>query len=338
LLAGVEAWPLSLGALGVLFALMARVPRPQKRDAWRAACLFLLVTCAVVVLAEPGRSLERVLPRFADGVTVERIYANAGFALCWVLLYERRRDPFHAVLLAAGFLAFACALFDARFQVTLQVVLAASISALVADPIGASGASAQRVSRAVLALVLAATAVLPWLVAQPVEIALQREFAGGLRWLRTGSSSPGPFNSPDAGQDWRVWTAPRLAGSVAYHARRPLVASSVGSASFGPALDAGDEGFLARLDEEIALFVVATPRMLEDASLGEDRPLSALRTLERFALDGGEPPPGWRRVHATSTRVGPDGRAALDGERGGPLVSIWRRESAAAGALPTMKQ
>lgn len=350
LLAGFEAWPLPVAILGVLIALALRRPRAQARDAWRAVTLFTAVTAAIVAIAEPGGSFAFAAPDFSGGLQLPQLaFAGAGLPFAWIALFPRRRDPLHALLLALSFLAFACALFDARFHALVHVSLAASVALLVGEEASTSARGWNKHARQALALVVVLGAASAWLRGTPLEPATKHEFVDGLRWLRANSSSPGPFNNADAHQEWRVWSAPALAGSIAYHARRPVLAASIGgrSAPREPQLAVADE-LLAHLDANGALYVVATPCMLRDPALigpkigpqiGPGEP-DARSALAHFALGRAEAAPaGWERAWACASNITPSGAAPTGAELAGPVVSIWRRVSALprAGAGATVR-
>jgi hypothetical protein len=351
LLAGPEAWPVSVATVGVLLGRMWVVPRESKRDAWRAASLFALVTIAVTLVAEPGATLALFRPEFASAQQARGLLQrDAGtlviglvaFPATWFALFARRRDPFHAVVLAAGFLAFACSLFDARFLATWHVLFAATLAIVVAWPPFETRKSVRRAASVALALALLVPSALDHAEAARLraEVAANREeFALGLEWLRTNAPSPGPFNSSEAPQDWCVLTSPALAGSVAYYARKPLFASSIDGAPVAKEAEVGDvfasgDGatLAARLARSGAVYVVVSPFMRSDSTLpaaGGGAVLGALAAPasdpSRGADTAGLAQAGFERVYASRRIVHPVApRAPATPDDGGPLLSIWR--------------
>ncbi len=106
-------------------------------------------------------------------------------------------------------------------------LLSALAAPLAAIALGRALASLAQVRRnlaiAVGALALVASAAIGWTPRAPVA---PRAAIAGLRWMREGTPSAGPWNAAWTPKSWSVlapWTA---GGLVAYHARRPPLSST----------------------------------------------------------------------------------------------------------------
>lgn len=344
-LAGPEAWPLSASILTVMAALALRRPRAERRDAWRPVMLYLASALAVFVLPDPGDAAARLLPDFSRGADGWPACSpgSVGVLLAALLLggsaaWRGRSDPVRAALLGAAFTSLACALFDRRFFAPLSVSV---IGLCVA---GASGAwlharpARLRIGSALGGALLLASAAAWWGTRAAAELP-QEALPSALRWLRERSSSPGAFNHPDAQQAWRVAAPPALAGSVALHARRGVLAATFeGHATDSlPALrellGASDSAALAAaLARADCPYLLLTPRMLRDSelSLAPDGLIArlALGGAEAEALAAGE----LERVYASSRWETPAGRSPRADEPCGPAVSVYRRTTGRSGA------
>lgn len=338
-LAGPESWPISVSVAGTLAALAARKPKPQARDAWRVVLLYLASALAVMSIPEADDASARWLPDFERGLdgllhtSFDTLLLTFSLVLLALLsAWPARRDPLRAALIGVLFLSLACALFDRRFFAPLAV---AGVT-LLTLALQLESAVLERRARAL---------VLAWLVAcgsavlfrAAVHDEPEPTLASGLRWLRDRSSSPGAFNHPDAEQSWRVAAPPELFGSVALHARRPVLAASY---------DGGSTGDLARLRELFASpdaaslaralalsdcpYLVVTPLCAFDRQLG----LTPDSFVARLALDEpGELAGELERVFASAERItisgGRPGETGQPGEPAGPALSIYRRLSGA---------
>ena len=338
-LAGPESWPISVSVAGTLAALAARKPRAQARDAWRVVLLYMAAARAVMSIPEADDASARWLPDFERGLdgllrtSLDTLVLTVALAiLAGVSAWPARRDPLRATLLGALFLAFTCALFDRRFLAPLAVASVALVTlALQLD----SAVLQRRAQLLAVGLLLACGAA--FVLRVTLNDAPEPSLASGLRWLRERSSSPGAFNHPDAEQSWRVAAPPELFGSVALHARRPVLAATY---------DGGLTGDLARVRELFASpdaaslaralalndcpYLVVTPPCAFDARLG----LGPDSFVARLALDepgelGGE----LERVFASDERITISGArpapAGQPGEPAGPALSIYRRLSGA---------
>src|SRR5262249_52094252 len=59
--------------------------------------------------------------------------------------------------------------------------------------------------------------------------AWRAELVAGLRWMRTHTPSAGPWNAPQAAQDYAVLAPWGLGHLIEYHARRATIATNFGS-------------------------------------------------------------------------------------------------------------
>ena len=184
----------------------------------------------------------------------------------------------------------------------------------------------------------------------------RREVVRGLRWMRTETPSPGPWEIAGAAQDYCVLSSWSLGHMIEYHARRPVVATNFGSfvgeenfrASAQALLELDPERFVAQLDTLGAEYVVVTPRvageLASQARIAELGPaeraalfpkadgrktysaIAAKTAAWRLALDEpGTPPsyPGLERVYASARR-----ESVFGGHKPGPtgpVISIWKR-------------
>jgi len=272
----------------------------------------------------------------------------AAFPALWLALFARRRDPLHAVVLAAGFLSFACSLFDARFLATWHVLFAATLAIVVGAPPFETRVRDLRLAAAAFALVLLAPGARAHFESARLRAEVEAnhvECARALEWLRDNAPSPGPFNHSEAPQDWCVLSAPALAGSIAYHARKPVFASSIdgsASANIGRAVSSSflDDTLAAAREAEAfgAVFVVVTPLMRGDSrALAEFAGLLEMQAargdagaretaqrereqlkLTRFAEAG------VTRVYMSERVVDSYGVPPAEDAPAGPLISIWR--------------
>ncbi len=332
-LAGPESWPVSVSVAGTLAALAARKPKAQARDAWRVVLLYLAAALAVMSIPQADDASARWLPDFGRGLdglvrtSFDTLVLTCALALlAGVSAWPARRDPLRATLLGVLFLSFACALFDRRFFAPLAVASVASLAlALQLE----SALLRSRAQALVVALLVGCGA------AASLRAALRDEpepsLASGLRWLRDRSSSPGAFNHPDAEQSWRVAAPPELFGSVALHARRPVLAASYDGGSTGDLVRVREifaSPDAAALARALALndcpYLVLTPLCAFDERLG----LTPDSFVARLALDEpGEHSGELERVFVSAERITLSGGrpGAESGEPAGPALSIYRR-------------
>lgn len=184
----------------------------------------------------------------------------------------------------------------------------------------------------------------------------RREVIGGLRWMRTETPSPGPWDLAEAAQDYCVLSSWTMGHLIEYHARRPVVATNfgsfVGEENFRASAQALLERDPARFDEALealgADYVVVTPRIAGE--LASQTRIAGLAPAERSALftkqdgkktysalaaetaawrlaldtPGSEPSyPGLVRVYASTRR-----ESIFGGNKpgpSGPVLSIWMR-------------
>jgi hypothetical protein len=240
------------------------------------------------------------------------------FPLAWLVTLRGARDPERAFLAVLGPVALLAGSLDARFAVVFAVALVPTLG-LALGALAARGAGS-----VLLALLVLVPAFAPWLDARaapaPEQLAIER----GLRWLRDHSPAPGPFNHPDARQDWCVLTAPSFAGLVTFHARRPVVAASFdgvpsarATAAAHALLSSTPEDLVQAMRELGAGYVAVSPLMLDDPAVQREGPRSE-GVLHHLALpDENAPPdhyPGFVLVYSSNLWV-----------EGGPALSIYRR-------------
>jgi dolichyl-diphosphooligosaccharide--protein glycosyltransferase len=186
--------------------------------------------------------------------------------------------------------------------------------------------------------------------------AWRAEIVAGLRWMRAETPASGPWNVPDARQDYGVLAHWGLGHLIEYHARRPVIATNFGSfvgadgfESAAAALLEDDPQELARRMRALgARYLVVTPRLASD--LGSLARIAGWSDAERAALfergehgksfsprasacaalalaldrAGAAPDwPGLTRVHAASRRETLQGRPPRAGEPAGPVIAIW---------------
>jgi len=331
---GLEAWP-PIVVAGVVFAILAVRHRPDpRREALLAPIVFVAVLVAVVSATEGNVAWRDLAPAFdgrARGLLAEP-RAREGFALAlWgpaaLAIAEDRRDPLRVTVFATTALAFVLALVDPRFEPVSSAGLILLCAWTAARPWALLDSPWKRASwLGVPTLLIAALA---WPAGSEELTARARAertaLESALEWLRERTASPGPFNHPEGAQDWRVLSAPRMAGSIAQLARRPTLAiehAHRGSASAAEVAEwfADDDpsALAAQAQLHGARYLVVAAPMLRDPALPE----SARRAdglLERF-LDPGARLPGWSLefVSAPEGDVGASERA---------LACVWRLEA-----------
>ncbi len=184
------------------------------------------------------------------------------------------------------------------------------------------------------------------------------ERLAALQWMRTGTTSAGPFNAPDLQADYAVLSTWGYGHLIEYHARRPSVAtgfgSFVGERNFTGAaealLESDPERFLERARELGARYVVTDARRVSElASLSRIAgwtqaqrdelfvktaqgkrysPRSLQSALAQLSMHAGQVGTvgfaGCRLVHASQRFENPQARPMAAGQPGaGPVLSIW---------------
>jgi len=182
------------------------------------------------------------------------------------------------------------------------------------------------------------------------------EVIGGLRWMRTNTPSPGPWNAPHHPQDYGVLSSWGLGHLIEYHARRPSITTNfgsfVGERNFREAAAAlaetDPQEFLRRVRELGADYVVVTPRLVQDLGstlriAGQDPallfqrdasgkklygPRATQSALWRLALHneavGSKHVFGTQLVWASKRFETPSGGLPRPGAPFGPVLSIYR--------------
>jgi hypothetical protein len=336
LVSGQESWPTTAAVLGVLVVLALRAGKGASREPWRAVMLTFAAALTVVTLADSDATLRLWLPDFSQGAQGLLASSPATFLLvlvplalaCAATIFDRV-DPLRAALLGLSFVAFTCAVFDRRFFAPLSIATVATVSSAATGTWLRSRIERVRAGGAALSLTLAAALVV-WIAGGRDDGRELRDAAReALRWMREPEHTPSPGSyHPQAAPSWRVAAVPELAGSLAFHARRPARCASFDGWSTASVPEvqrifAGDDLHelavaLAHLDSP---YLVVTPRMLRDPRYAEAaRRLGSV--LARLALPESREP-GARAgelelVFASSVEDG-------TGERAGPALSIWRR-------------
>lgn len=334
-LAGPEAWPVSLAVAGAFVVRAVRTPRERKRDAWRVVLAYAASAFAVFSIPREDGASWRVLPDANAGGLLDAAPATMLFTVALVIVggllaWRARGEPLSLVLASSTALSLGCALVDRRFFAPL---CAASVL-LVACGVGARQISA--VWLGALALATLALSALPRLLGPSSDAAPREALRTALLWLRERSSSPGAFNHPEAEQSWRVAAPAPLAGSVALHARRGVVSASFDGASasvFDPDLITARSvtELAAALARSDAPYLLLTPVALAELSTAD----AGSSFLAKLALDPTLPLEGaLEAVYVSASWCTASGAPAVEGERVGPAVAIYRRLGTGAASVP----
>ena len=182
------------------------------------------------------------------------------------------------------------------------------------------------------------------------------EVIGGLRWMRTNTPSPGPWNAPHHPQDYGVLSSWGLGHLIEYHARRPSITTNFGSfvgeqnfrEGAAALIETDQKEFLRRVRELGADYVVVTPRLVQDLGstmriAGQDPallfqrdasgkklygPRATQSALWRLALHneavGSKHVFGTQLVWASKRLETPSGRLPRPGTPFGPVLSIYK--------------
>lgn len=200
-----------LAALAAMLALLVfEVPR-----AWASASgpIGAWWTARAIAPDEVGLDL-------AYAVTLS---AALGLALaCALALRTREPAAVHLALLAGvtGMLALAERDFAPLFVAASACAVAGALPAL-------SAPGRRSVPTALFAFALLPGLILPVAFRRSAnERELVLEFVTALRWIRAEVPSGGPFNSSSSRSTWGILATPAMGELVAYHARRPVLASS----------------------------------------------------------------------------------------------------------------
>lgn len=162
----------------------------------------------------------------------------------------------------------------------------------------------------------------------------------GLRWMREGTPSPGPWNAPQARADWGVLALSRHGEAIAFHARRPALLSRLEAferpqrVALAHALLAGRdlaalEAFMRAQDARYLMIAEGDSAALEQLLDTEIAKGSVLARLERgeplgmsaLALKHEETHPGdpgrvvWRLYELLRPAAGPE-----EGVEEGPVL------------------
>lgn len=279
------------------------------------------------------------------------------------ILLRARRDPASLYLFLLCVLMAIMTFTQRRFANTLAVPMACGLAVGLAEwerMLSARGT--WRHLPLGLALALTAWAV-PAALAQARTneaeaqdlLEWRRELIGGLRWMRTGTPSPGAWMRPESPQDYGVLASWGMGHLIEYHARRPTIATNFGSfvgernfaAAAGAMLET-EQGKFAKSARGLgARYLVATPRNVGElvsfariagrssASLFERRggkkvfgPGAQKSLVWRAALHdrevGDRSLPGFELVYRSDRVETPGGTRPRAGEPFGPVISIYR--------------
>ena len=294
------------------------------------------------------------------------------FPLLWLglvlaELWQRRWYPERWLLFAAAALWFVQTLGQRRFGDALAVPMCLVAALAVHDLLAARPRWGKWLGSGLAGLLVLSS--LPSLFAvftvpEAEQRALRQwraEVIEGLRWMRTGTPSPGPWNAPSARQDYGVLGPWGLGHWIEYHARRPSIATNFGSfvgergfrGAAGALVSEDGADLERRLVELDADYVVVRARDVSD--LGSHARLAGWDTsaraelfdrsqrgkafsaraqgtaLWRLALHDlavGARAPGFdglELVHRTGGMEGLGGAPPGPGTPRGPRLSIWRR-------------
>lgn len=257
--------PRALLAAGVPFLALSLAPRWVSGGLTKIGRLLLAVACiAIAVVALPG-FLHGALEGFSWASRQNRFMAVVAeseplFAegwtgalrdLGWSLLLlpvalacplgDRRRAS-RWMLLAMVLLAGLLTLGQRRFANSFAVPFAIALATTLGDGIewawsrNEKGAKTLRIALSAMTVLLIGDAAITctWRqrhsTADLADLADYRfERIKGLQMLRTQSASPGPWNAPQARQDYGVLGVWGLGHAIEYHARRPTIATNFGS-------------------------------------------------------------------------------------------------------------
>lgn len=369
--------PLALAAAAAPFAaaaLMARAGRSRLQTALVGAALV-----GALALALPGfsQSLRDGLAwstrenQFMDVVGESRPLGRDAlrrlspalllFPIAWLALLPTARRPDRLLLLLSAAVTCAMALVQQRFANGFAVPMSAVIGVALAEGLRSPRARVRRLAlagalAAAAAALLAAGGVALVPRAEYRELARWRaEVLRGLRWMRAGTPSSGPWNAPAHPQSYGVLAPWSLGHLIEYHARRPAIATNfgsyVGERGFRGAAEAlleTDPVRLAgRMHELGARYLVVAPRFASDLAStarvagrepsayfrrmpggGKAFSEGALRTaLWRLAVHeepaGSTSYPGLRLAWRAERLETPRQTLPAPGEPAGPVLSVW---------------
>ncbi|MFT5287365.1 MAG: asparagine N-glycosylation enzyme membrane subunit Stt3 [Planctomycetota bacterium] len=182
------------------------------------------------------------------------------------------------------------------------------------------------------------------------------EIVRGLRWMRTETPSPGPWNAPKHRGDYGVLASWGLGHMIEYHARRPSITTNfgsfVGERNFTEAaralLETEPTELARRMRILDAKYVIVTPRHIgdlkstmriagEDPSLLFERSASGAKRFSSRTLNsaiwklafhdaevGSQHYPGLELVWASKRMETESGSRPQPGRPFGPVLSIYR--------------
>ncbi len=283
------------------------------------------------------------------------------FPPAWLFLAVTSfRRPERLLLVLIGAVTCVMALAQQRFGSDFAVPQACTLGVAIAD-----GLSRSRTSRAASWSFAALSAAGSLACAYGVASVPQAEYRAladwraevvrGLRWMRSATPTPGPWNAPERPQEYGVLAHWGMGHLIEYHARRPSIATNfgsfVGEANFEAAatvlLETDPERFVAGMHALGARYVVVTPRNASDlVSLmriagGDTRelfvrtadgrkvfgPRATESALARLAFHG-EPVgsrhyPGLELIHAAEAKETGSRAPPKPNDARGPVLSIY---------------
>ncbi len=324
---GAQAWPTVAAGLAVWLGLAVRALRAGDRERLWGAFLVALGAKLAFAMCVGALDPTDLLPasRSLAGVELPRdplrwVLFAASASCIAVQALRRPRTPLQRALLGALSLAAPLALIDERFLAVNHAALAVGLGLELS-----TSASIVR-GLSICGAVLIAFAAWPGESSERLASALEerQDLRTALMRLRSRDPAPGAFNHPASEVDWRVASAPALAGPIAFRARRPVFAveferrASVAAAQLEAWLVLEDMAEFNRLAERRRARYVLVYRAMahQFQARGATRESAA---IERW-LDPRSAMAGWELVHSAA------GPLATRDARELATVALWRRE------------
>ncbi|MBL8862098.1 MAG: hypothetical protein JNK02_08805 [Planctomycetes bacterium] len=314
----------------------ARKGRAFARVAALAAMLALLVYELPRAWAAGSGPLEawwsaRALTRGQDGTNLDLGLVLLGgaalVAASWAT--ARRRDGASLHLAALAVVALLVAVAEPQASPLAVAVCALALAGALPALCAERGQAAWLgVGTAGLLVVLLARGG-----PTPAERDELREAIAGLRWIRREVAAGGPFNSSSASSTWGILADPRLGELVAYHARRPVLASRASCFALpdgyaeAAELAASRDGarIAARMQAQRLSVALAAPVLARGAGLLGADGVEAAR-------EGRVPIPGATQLLPREAPARPD----ADRPPSAPPLAAWFLEGAATPRGPAL--
>ncbi len=323
---GAQAWPTLAACALVWIGLAARRPRDgDRRRAWGVLLVALSAVCAFVA-CRGALDAGDLAPSWTALSLAEctrdplRWALLAASLLCaWSLGTQRPRTASMTALVASLLVAAPCAFLDERFLAVNHAALALGS--------GLALLRGSAASRNALVSCVALLALALWPADSSARLTPALEERRGLHEtlaeLRQRDAAPGAFNHPGAAVDWRVASAPRLAGPIAHRARRPVLAvefdgrASAAAPALDDALALADLAEFQRFAElnGVRYVLVCRAMVLDRMERGAQRDA---QMLARW-LDVETERDGWSLVHHVGRWRARDDASEL------AHVALWQR-------------